>query len=61
MEDSTEEMREELEQLDKDIERLKKDAADVEDPMHLKGQGPAYYESGTEHPDEDDQQITPPG
>lgn len=59
MEDNSQEMREELEQLDKDIERLKKDAEDVEDPMHLRGQGPAYYESGSERPTDDDQQITP--
>ncbi len=59
--DDSKEMREELERLDKDIEKLKKDAVEVEDPMHLRGQGPAYYESGTERPHEDDQQITPPG
>lgn len=53
------EMREKLDELDKDIETLKKAKATVEDPMHLRGQGPAYYESGAQ-PQEDDQQIAPP-
>jgi hypothetical protein len=64
MEDQTREMRQEHERLDEDIEALKKAKATLDDPMHLGGQGPAYYESGSKRPtkdDKDDQQITPPG
>jgi hypothetical protein len=55
------EMRDELNQLDEDIETLRKAKATVSDPLHLRGEGPAYYQSGTDEPQEDDQQITPPG
>ena len=48
-----------LKRLDKDIEILKRAKEMVEDPMNLRGSGQPYYESGTDSPEEDDQQIAP--